>query len=106
MKSLDEIKANETYELTELQRRLFLVAGCDPACHACKAVIAVGDVFKLVSHDGEDEMCCAKCGKPELKKRDARLEMERKQSNGIHERRDRSYGFSRPSAPAASGEEG
>jgi hypothetical protein len=97
VKSLDEIKADKTYKLTQLQRRLFLVAGCDPACHACKTKIDVGDAFKLVSHKGTDEMCCANCDIPELEVRDKRLQQARK-NNQRNERRDGTWGFSRPSA--------
>ena len=100
MKSLDEIKADKTYKLTKLQNRLFMFAGCDPTCHACGENISVGDDFKLVAHNLTDEMCCGKCDKKSLEKRDRNRRRRENRANAAW-----TGGYSRPSAPAASGEE-
>lgn len=101
MKSLDEIKADETYKLTELQRRLFLVAGCDPTCHACGADISVGDDFKLVEHNLTDEMCCGKCDKKSLERRDRDRKRRENRANAAW-----TGGFSRPSRSEIAQEDG
>lgn len=87
MSNLNDIAPSTDTVLTDELKRLFLYAGCDPACHACGRRIKVGDTFKLTPHkkaagwepEGErrDEMCCAKCGEPELLKRDKRSDAER-----------------------------
>lgn len=82
--SLDDIDPSTDTVMTAGLLRLFKVAGCDPTrCHACTRLIKEGQIFKLVPHtrpDREvmrDEMCCAKCGAPELEKRDRRVQNER-----------------------------
>lgn len=75
--TLDDIQASADTVMTAELLRLFRYAGCDPTtCHACQKRIKDGDTFKLVPHlkpgaKSTDEMCCSKCGEPELIKRDA-----------------------------------
>lgn len=101
--TLDKIEASADVVMTAELKRLFAAAGCDPTvCHACGKAIKVGTTFKLVPHNGTDEMCCAKCGEPELVRRDAR---RKKAAAAV---RTRLYpsgptlqgGYSRPSKPA------
>ncbi len=87
--SLDAIKADTDVEMTPTLRRLFLAEGCDPACHACKKPLKDGQTFQLLSYKGTDEMVHPKCGVEGLKRRDRRLERQRKNR----------YGYSRPSRP-------
>ena len=68
---LNDILAGADTVMTAELVRLFKVAGCSPtACHACKKTIDAGHIFKLVSFNGTDEMCCKKHGEADLAKRD------------------------------------
>lgn len=91
--SIDDIVAGADTVMTAALKRLFKAADCDPtSCHACTRDINEGEVFKLVEHKGEDEMCCHRCGKPELVARDSKYATYR------DERVRSGYGgFSRPS---------
>lgn len=96
---IDEIDANIDIVMTSGLMRLFEAAGCEPTeCHACLKYIDEGDIFKLVPHEGNDEMCCAKCGEPELMKRDKRIardsETRRRAGHG---------GYSRPNKNVVKG---
>lgn len=79
MNDLDAIEPGADTVMSAELVRLFKYAGCDPTkCHACGKLIRVGQVFKLLTHTKpsltpRDEMCCAKCGEPELVKRDKRV---------------------------------
>ena len=95
---LEDIPADVLMTLTSELERLFRFADCNPACHACKKYIEIGDQFQLLSFDGTDEMTCAKCDRKELErqKHEALVEQERLDS------RPRSLGgriggYSRPS---------
>ncbi len=105
--SLDKIKASVDTVMTPELVRLFKAAGCSPTCcHACLKTIRSGQTFKLLPHrklgdrTTTDEMLCAKCGEPELVKRDlesARAAAKRRlfggSSNGVR----LGGGYSRPS---------
>jgi hypothetical protein len=100
--SLDDLPAGADTVMTKGLARLFKAAGCYPqSCHACKKEIQTGDVFKLVPHRKllssllEDEMCCAKCGAEELKKRDENLLRSARPAMHLDEKR--TWGYSRPS---------
>ena len=81
-----------TDQMTEKMRRVFLAAGCDPACHTCESPIPVGASFALIpafQEEREDEhtetvevMVCGKCKNkplPEEQQAKARaLAMQRK----------------------------
>ncbi len=71
--TLDDVPADVSTLMTAELLRLFKAAGCSPAkCHACARLLRAGQTFKLVAHNGTDEMCCDRCGLPELIKRDKR----------------------------------
>lgn len=74
---LDAIPADKNIQLTPTLRRLFLMAGCDPACHACEKELKNGELFQLLSYNGNDEMVHPRCGKTGLKRRDKRVEKQR-----------------------------
>ena len=76
---LTDIPASADIRMTTRLMRLFRSVDCEPACPACRQLIAVGQMFKLVPHrkpesELTDEMCCQKCGKKELRARDKKEE--------------------------------
>jgi len=111
--TLDSIAAGTDTVMTKELIRLFKYAGCSPtACHACAKKICAGHTFKLLPHKRPagvltDEMCCVRCGEPELVKRDKREEDERDRARAERGRADYitrgvGYrgGYSRPSKAA------
>jgi len=88
--TLDSVAPNVDTVLTPELRRLFLAAGCDPACHACQRKINVGEILRLVPHGNPltDEMCCHRCGSRQLTLRDRRENSAGPRAGG---------GYSRPS---------
>lgn len=97
--TLDEIKADEPVTMTAGLVRLFAAAGCKPTvCHACERRIKAGMIFRLVAHKGTDEMCCDRCGAPELLKRDKRTEEFNRAMRPRRGLGEFWAGYSRPSA--------
>jgi len=74
--NIEDIKSNEIVELTDELKRIFVAAGCEPACHACFKDFKVGDKFQLAvvnrrRRRGEDRvthdvMLCDKCTAADL----------------------------------------
>lgn len=98
--SIDDIVAGADTVMTASLKRLFKAAGCDPtSCHACTSDINEGEVFKLVSHKGTDEMCCAKHGLKDLKARDKKKPVPQVRHTDLFLRSAGTVGggFSRPS---------
>ena len=104
---IDDILAGTDTVMTDDLIRLFKYAGCDPHCHACNKPIEAGKTFKLLSHTSApgwqpgigpiDEMCCEKCGQPELLKRDKRREKEAQDRHYSRKPSGSGGGYSRPS---------
>lgn len=88
--TLDDIKPDVTLALTKHHERLFKVAGCDPACHACDVEINIGDQYKLATYKERDVMLCNGCTVADLVRK-ARNKQRR--AKRWHERNP---GFSRP----------
>lgn len=110
---LDDIKADESVTMTAGLIRLFAAAGCNPTlCHACGHKLIEGSVFKLVSHTkpgadaATDEMCCDRCGEPELVQRDKLAQAQPRQRSYFSDSGRAMGGYSRPSVIAATGDQG
>jgi len=105
--TLDDISEGTTQTLTLIMDRLFRVAGCDPACHACHTVIKVGDNFKLAMHlqkrygfhhknedrEPQDIMFCGECTVEDL----VRIEANAHRCHLRYRRENLRAGYSRPS---------
>ncbi len=91
--TLDDILADTLYILDALAEKLFKVAGCEPACHACKVDLKLGDEYKLLTHGGRDVMLCGKCTGADLTRKAADAE----RSLRAYRKRHPHAGFSRPS---------
>ncbi len=71
--TLDDIPADMVTVMTDVIDRAFKLAGCDPTCHCCHVVIAIGDTFILARYNKQrftttlaerkeqDIMLCSKC---------------------------------------------
>ena len=111
MTTLNDVPADTKMVMTEDLDRLFRLAKCVPACHACQESIVVGDPFQLVSLDGTDEMTCDGCDRDDLRrhhkqvakekvKREKALVIKREKDLAEHIAYKRSVGlggYSRPS---------
>lgn len=107
MSDLDAIDPGVDTVMSAELIRLFKFAGCYPTkCHACGKLIRSGEVFKLLTHtkpgqESRDEMLCAKCGEPDLVKRDKRA-AERMPYRSMRGAGDRVLGgYSRPTKGAS-----
>ncbi len=90
MITINDVKPDTIMELTTNLDRLFKVEGCNPACHACKTYLVVGDEFRLASTpDGRDVMLCSDCTMTEL------IEVEKEEAAAL--KRKQRLGFSRVS---------
>ena len=94
--TLDDIPADTPLILTRLAERLFKVAGCNPACHACKVDLKLGDEYKLLTHADRDVMLCGKCTGADLTRKAAAAE----KAYRAYRKRHPHAGFSRPSREA------
>ena len=104
--TLDDIPEGQTVKLTALMHRLFKVAGCDPTCHCCHTVIAVGGEFKLMMHcrqkftgmhfkraeEPRDVMLCGDCTIDDLVRAEENARRRRARYLRDHPR----AGYSRP----------
>ena len=95
--TLDDIPADTLLILTRLAEKLFKVAGCDPACHACEVDLKLGDEYKLATHEERDVMLCGKCTPADL----TRQTEEAAERLRIYRLNNPYSGFSRPSRRAS-----
>ena len=79
--TLDDIKPNTTYSLTQGMDLLFRAANCAPRCHGCYEQIRLGDKFELATHEDNDVMLCDLCEVADLIRRER--ERQRKLRGGF-----------------------
>ena len=92
--TLDDIPADKLLILTRLAEKLFRVAKCDPACHACLVDLSLGDEYQLLTHAGRVVMLCGKCTGADLTRKQAAEKRRLRAYGKLHP------GFSRPSRPS------
>ncbi len=101
--TLDDIPADVPFDMTDDLVRLFRIADCDPACHACLNQIKVGDSFELAAgFDDQDHMLCGECTIQDYERRTAeraahRAERRQRERQEYFDETGRWPGYSRPS---------